>query len=146
MVIFEFLRAVIGVVILLWSGVMYVCIYLPAYLKWIKENSVENLTNICQSMWQYNELPLCLFEASLKSSINYSNCRIWQDVQSNVGQTLLLGNICPAINRLGMIKVNRLGMIKINRLGMIEINKLGIIKINRLGMIEINRLGMIEIH
>ena len=37
MVIFEFLRAVNGIVNLLWSGVVYVCIYLPAYLKWIKE-------------------------------------------------------------------------------------------------------------
>ena len=80
MVIFKFLRTVIGIVILLWSGVVYVYIYLPAYLKWIKENSTETLTYICQSMWQYIVLPLCLFEASWNSSINYSNCRICQDV------------------------------------------------------------------
>jgi hypothetical protein len=92
MVIFEFLRAVIGFVILLWSGVVYVCICLPAYLKWIKESFSETLTNICQSMWQYIVFPLCLFEDSLNSSIDYSNCRICQDVQSYVGHNLLLSN------------------------------------------------------
>jgi len=106
MVIFEFLRAVIGIVILLWSGVVYVCIYLPAYLKLIKENSSETLTNICQPIWQYIVLPICLFEASMNSSTKYSNCRICQDVQSYVGQTLVLSNICPGINTLSMIKIN----------------------------------------
>jgi hypothetical protein len=92
MVIFEFLRAFIGIVILLWSGVLYVGVYLPAYLKWMKGSSSETVTNICQSMWQYIMLPLCLLEASLNSYINYSNCRICQDVQSYVGHILLLSN------------------------------------------------------
>ena len=92
MVIFEFLRAVIGIVILLWSSVVYVCICLPAYLQWIKESFSVTLTNICQSMWQYNVLPLCLFEVSLNYSINYFNCRICQDVQSYVGHNLLVSN------------------------------------------------------
>jgi hypothetical protein len=92
MVIFQFLRAVIGIVILLWSGVVYIGIYLPVYLQWIKESSSETLTNICQSMWQYIVLPLCLFEVSLSSSINHSNYSVCQDVQSYVGNILLLSN------------------------------------------------------
>ena len=91
-VIFEFLRAVIGIDFLLWSGVVYVCIYLPAYLKRIKEGSSETLTNICQFMWQYIVLPLCFFEASFNCFFNYSNCRMCQNVQSYEGHNLLLNN------------------------------------------------------
>lgn len=45
-VIFEILRAVIDNVILLWSGFVRVCIYVPAYFNWVKERVSETLKSI----------------------------------------------------------------------------------------------------
>jgi uncharacterized membrane protein len=64
-VIFEFLRAVIGNVNLLWSGFLHVCIYIPAYLNLLKPTGymMHQQFNI-QQLYALSTLHLCVLYLS----------------------------------------------------------------------------------